>query len=146
MIFELILFRKYLVSLPQALFPRRAVKSVTEKWARSFNPEYSSQPFTKKEDLKLLSAVHKRKESEHKGKFADWKDIAALFPNRNPRILMRRWMEIASTEDVIEMQKELFIKKSVARKGVVGLGDGGGGEMTLTADDFMVRLKDENRE
>ena len=66
-----------------------------------------------------------------------------MFPTRNPRTLMTRWMELAKTEDVIEMQKELFIKKSVAKRGVVGLGDGGGGdvETTLNADDFMVRLK-----
>ena len=134
----------FLTSLhKKALLPRRAVKSVTEKWTRSFNPEFSSQPFTKKEDLKLLATVGKRKESNSDGKVGDWKSIAAMFPTRNPRTLMTRWMELAKTEDVIEMQKELFIKKSVAKRGVVGLGDGGGDdvETTLNADDFMDRLK-----
>ena len=66
-----------------------------------------------------------------------------MFPTRNPRTLMTRWMELAKTEDVIEMQKELFIKKSVAKRGVVELGDGGGDGMktTLNADDFIVCLK-----
>ena len=56
--------------------------------------------------MKLLAAVHKRKESARDGSVGDWKNIAALFPTRNPRTLMRRWMDLANTEDVIEMQKE----------------------------------------
>ena len=115
----------------------------TGKWTRSLNPDFSSQPFTKTVDLQLLAAVRKRKESNSDRNVGDWKFIAALFPTRNPRTLMTRWMELAKTEDVIQMQKELFIKKSVAKRGVVGHGDGGGDDMgtMLSADDFIVCLK-----
>ncbi len=60
-----------------------------DKWNRSLNPIYNTQPFTWKEDEQLLAAVERTKV-----KSSDWKLIADLFPLRNPRSLLSRYTEL----------------------------------------------------
>jgi len=72
----------------------RANASVTDKWNRSLNPEYSARPFTKEEDEALLKAF---RENPNCG----WQDMQRFFPDRSSHRLMNRWSEIASDEDIL---------------------------------------------
>ncbi|KAL7560679.1 hypothetical protein ACA910_001360 [Epithemia clementina (nom. ined.)] len=73
----------------------RSGTSVSDKWNRSLNPEYSARPFTKEEDKALLKVMRQHVEY-------GWVDIARqFFPDRHPHRLMNRWSEIATDEDIV---------------------------------------------
>ena len=74
-----------------------------DKWNRSLNPVYSTQPFTKVEDRKLLLAV---KETNIKSR--DWKVVSRMFPLRNPRTLLSRYLDLTNSKNsqVLNDQEE----------------------------------------
>lgn len=79
----------------KALLPNRSCKLVMDKWNRSLNPIYSTQPFTKAESDKLLKIVN-----EHAQIPRDWKAISKHFPFRNPRSLSSRYSELSKDNEV----------------------------------------------
>lgn len=105
---------------------------MAEKWDRSLNPEYSTNPFTALEDRTLLEAVRQSPD-------AGWTEISRLFPSRHARTLANRWNELASPEDLLRKYGNV-IKQEGARRGVVGR------EGLLSSDDFVVRAKQEPEE
>jgi len=121
-----------------ALIPNRAAKSVIDKWNRSLKPMYSTQPFTIAEDKKLLSYVKK-----HKIGPGNWKVVSKIFPTRNPRSLLFRWMELAKDDDILKRQGEDLIQKSVGKRGLVRVAryDETDDRDILNADDFVIRFK-----
>jgi hypothetical protein len=102
---------------------------VSEKWERSLNPEYSTNPFSASEDLALMEAVRLSPD-------AGWTEISRLFPSRHARTLANRWNELANSEDLLRKYGRAMKQKG-ARRGVVGR------EGLLSLDDFVVRAKKE---
>jgi len=66
--------------------PSRSCKLVMDKWNRSLNPIYSTQPFTTFENERLLQVVNDRQQK--------WKEIAKEFPLRNPRSLVSKYSDL----------------------------------------------------
>jgi len=94
-------------ALPKAalLLDNRAAKLVSDKWTRSLNPCYNTQPFSETEDKALVAAVKKRN-----GKIENWNDIASKFPTRNPRMIINRWMETGKRKDVAKLHGNQFMR------------------------------------
>ena len=76
------------------MLPNRSGKLVMDKWNRSLNPIYSTQPFTKAENERLVSAVKENNVNSS----SDWKIIARMFPLRNPRSLLSRYLELTKDD------------------------------------------------
>lgn len=85
---------EYSTSQVASLLPNRSNKLVSDKWNRCMNPIYSTQPFSKSENERLVSAV---KESNVNAS-SDWKVIAKMFPLRNPRSLLSRYLELTKDD------------------------------------------------
>lgn len=101
--------------------PLRASQSITAKWHRSLNPQFSTLPWTPDEDQRLIQAA---KNSGEKS----WTDIAVAFPDRNPRTIQARWTEVASSEDLLKKYGEALRKREA--RGTV-----------LSAKDFVLNVK-----
>mmetsp|Transcript_7527 Transcript_7527/g.11485 ORF Transcript_7527/g.11485 Transcript_7527/m.11485 type:complete len:504 (+) Transcript_7527:139-1650(+) len=91
------------VSKVASLLPNRSLKLVMDKWNRSLNPQYNTQPFTWKEDEQLLSAVKRTKAQSR-----NWKVIASLFPSRKPWSLLSRFTELTKNNrtSTFEVEEE----------------------------------------
>ncbi len=67
-----------------------------DKWNRSLNPIYCSDPFTKEEDERLIDMV-----KEDQGNTSDWKTVSETFPLRHPRSLISRYVELTKGESTV---------------------------------------------
>jgi Myb-like DNA-binding domain len=101
--------------------PMRASQSITAKWHRSLNPQFSTLPWTPDEDQRLIQAAKICGEKS-------WTDIAVAFPDRNPRTIQARWTEVASSEDLLKKYGEALRKREA--RGTL-----------LSAKDFVLRVK-----
>jgi len=126
-------------------FPDRASKYVSVKWNRSLNPKYTTRRFTPSEDAALLQAVQKAissSDDDHHDSISTgdnndksdnisatmtssmtgkWMSIAKQFPNREPRVLQNRWLDIVSDKNVLRKKfSDDFKANFAARKGVIG--------------------------
>jgi len=112
-------------------FPNRSARSVTDKWKRSLDPEYSSRPFTPQEDEELLNAMRRH------GNAIGWKELSEkYFSGRHPHRLMNRWVEIAPDDDILtRSSRQLSSSSYLARNKAVG----------LSTDDFVVALSRRKR-
>jgi len=119
-----------------ALFPDRASKAISDKWIRSLDPQYITQPFTPRDDEALLAAV----KSSRRGA-VNWNDISKIFV-RQPRRLYNRWHELANNQDICKMKGDSFIKSMIAQPGVFGdaIKDAHD-EHLLNPDDFVVCIR-----
>ena len=126
------------------LLDNRASRMVTDKWTRSLNPCYNTQPFSETEDKALIAAVKKRN-----SKIDNWNNIASKFPTRNPRMIINRWMELGKREDVAKLHGNQFVRWGVKQIGRTvrksRRKDGDTGEEVLTSSDFAVRFKKRQR-
>jgi hypothetical protein len=87
----------------------RGTKSVVDKWNRSINPEYSSQPFTQQEDEALMRVMRET--------VLGWTELTQLhFPDRHPQRLQSRWSELASDQDILDRERELLVAGPPAQK------------------------------
>lgn len=103
--------------------PMRASQSVTAKWHRSLNPQFSTLPWTPEEDQRLIQTVKNSTVDK------SWTQIAmADFPDRNPRTIQARWTEVASSEDLLKNYGEALRKREA--RGTL-----------LSAKDFVLRVK-----
>lgn len=84
----------FIMSKAGLLF-NRSMKSVSDKWSRSVNPIYSTQPYTVEEDKALHTAIEKADPLTD-----DWRSISEQFPTRNPRSLFYRWVELAKERNL----------------------------------------------
>ena len=109
-------------------FPTRCSKMVVEKWIRSLSPEFSTRPFTPEEDKTLADTVRKSGDS-----FC-WKNIAQQFPNRRPFALKNRWLDLATSEELLKMH-DITIKKKLSRRGILGE------ESILHPNDMVIRKR-----
>ena len=109
-------------------FPTRCSKMVVEKWIRSLSPEFSTAPFTPEEDRELANIVRKS------GYSFCWKEIAQQFPNRRPFALKNRWLDLASSEELLKMH-DITIKKKLSRRGILGE------ESILHPNDLVLRKR-----
>jgi len=135
-------------------FPGRSSKSVSDKWNRSLNPEYSTRPFTKEEDNRLLSVMKQQQAvaptGNSRGESIGWTDLCRqYFPNRHPQRLANRWSEIASDNDILAHSGRKSIIKEKKRKSDNGRPYEVKRERTkvavasgaaLTADDFVLQI------
>ena len=87
--------------LSQTLLPHRAGKLVMDKWSRSLNPIYCTDPFTNEEDEKLLTIL--------KGKQIDWKRVSDMLPLRHPKSLMTRYVDLTAKEHSINKVHDGFV-------------------------------------
>lgn len=77
----------------------RALKAVSDKWQRTLNPEYSTIPFSKEDDAKLISIIRSQPQ-------LGWRDISRdHFPDRHPQRLMNRWSDLATDADIIAREE-----------------------------------------
>lgn len=117
------------------LFPNRSYKSVIDKWNRSLDPSFSTTPFTEQEDADLLEAVRGVDSTT-----INWKNISQQFPSRKPESLMRRWSEIASIDEVMDVKRESLLQrglKSVGRNKTTSEG----GENVIDREHLVLRVK-----
>ena len=119
-------------------FEARAGLSVSEKWNRSLNPEYSVRPFSKEEDQFLLKVMRQHKDY-------GWVEIARqFFPERHPHRLMNRWSEIATDEDIVLRCGESLVQH-VAATAVAASTSRIPNQRTITADDLVVQVRKRKR-
>jgi hypothetical protein len=103
--------------------PMRASQSVTAKWHRSLNPQFSTLPWTPEEDQRLIQIVKNSTVDK------SWTQIATMdFPDRNPRTIQARWTEVASSKDLLKNYGEALRKREA--RGTL-----------LSAKDFVLRVK-----
>jgi len=116
-------------------FPHRSAKMVSEKWVRSLNPVYVTQPFTPYEDEMLLSLVKIHGVD-------NWGDISGKMWHRDPRKLLHRWMVIADSKDVLKAMGERYFRKYAGRKCLVSRPEykeeGKSEAMFLSPEDFLI--------
>jgi hypothetical protein len=111
-------------------FPNRSGPTVTSKWNRSLNPDFTWRPLTDEEDRRILEAV---RDSRDQG-FAE---IARNhFPNRYPQQIYDRWAETASEEDIVKKFGTKVLAGGVKR-GLVKREKGA----LLSPEDFVVQVK-----
>lgn len=128
------------------LLDGRSAKMVADKWIRSMNPCYNTQPFSIKEDKALVATVKKLNANPE-----NWNKVASKFPNRNPRSLLNRWIELANVQDVAKMQGNQLVQRKVRRLGRKKLNKSknvvkeGGTDDVITCEDFALRLKKRQR-
>jgi hypothetical protein len=128
------------------LLDGRSAKMVADKWIRSLNPCYNTQPFSDKEDKDLIAAVKQLNANPE-----NWNKVASKFPNRNPRALLSRWMELAHVNDVAKMQGNQLVQRGVRRLGRKKLNKSKSiqneveTDDVLTPEDFALRLKKRKR-
>ena len=72
-----------------------------DKWSRSLNPIYCSDPFTNEEDENLLAIV--------KEKQIDWKRVSNMLPLRHPKSLMTRYVDLSANENSINKNADTFV-------------------------------------
>jgi hypothetical protein len=101
-------------------FNHRGTKSVVDKWHRSINPEYSTKPFSKQEDEKLvqilrdaIAATKCDGDGDSSGFAMGWTKLSQMhFPDRHPQRLMNRWAELASDTDILKREQALQLSQS----------------------------------
>jgi hypothetical protein len=93
----------------------RSTKSVVDKWNRSINPAYSTKPFTTEEDEALLRVMRSVLENNTGTEAGDtqvqlqhigWVQLSqGYFPQRHPQRLQSRWSELATDQDIINLER-----------------------------------------
>lgn len=129
---------------PKAAFlvDSRSSKMVCDKWNRSLNPCYNTQPFSQIEDRAMIAAVKKRK-----GIINSWSEITSKFPLRHPAAVKNRWMELAKREDIVKLQGNQYMRWGMQRLGRKikksrRNEDGDTADLdVLASSDFAVRFK-----
>lgn len=80
----------------------RNVKSVVDKWQRTLNPQYSTQPFTRDEDERMKDILRANVT-------LSWTELSRqYFPHRHPQRLTYRWTETASDKEILERERALL--------------------------------------
>jgi hypothetical protein len=111
-------------------FPNRSGPTVTSKWNRSLNPDFTWRPLTDEEDRRILEVV---RDSGDQG-FAEI--TRNHFPNRYPHQIYDRWAETASEEDIVKKFGTKVLAGGVKR-GLVKREEGA----LLSPEDFVVQVK-----
>lgn len=98
-------------------YNHRGTKSVVDKWHRSINPQYSTKPFSKQEDEKLVQilrdAIARKCDDSSSGFVMGWTKLSQMhFPDRHPQRLMNRWAELASDTDILKREQALQMSQS----------------------------------
>uniref|UniRef100_A0A7S1BFD0 Myb-like domain-containing protein n=1 Tax=Corethron hystrix TaxID=216773 RepID=A0A7S1BFD0_9STRA len=124
-----------------AHFPSRHPTQLWEKWHRNLNPSFSRDPWTAKEDCRLVDAVRAASVRHRHG---PWGEIAILFPNRTKAQLCNRWNEVVTEGDLLEdlknrmkMQEAMGGRRMCYRRNGKIAGEIG----KFDPDDFVMRAK-----
>lgn len=108
-------------------FPGRSNKSVTDKWKRGLNPQYSTRPFNKEENERLVKVT---RENPTLG----WTELSSrYFPDRHPHRLASRWSEVAKDTDILARSGESLVRQKRAASAEKGA--------ALEATDYVVHVK-----
>uniref|UniRef100_A0A7S1BEJ5 Myb-like domain-containing protein n=1 Tax=Corethron hystrix TaxID=216773 RepID=A0A7S1BEJ5_9STRA len=125
----------------KAHFPSRHPTQLWEKWHRNLNPSFSRDPWTAKEDCRLVDAVRAASVRHRHG---PWGEIAILFPNRTKAQLCNRWNEVVTEGDLLEdlknrmkMQEAMGGRRMCYRRNGKIAGEIG----KFDPDDFVMRAK-----
>ena len=123
-------------------YTNRSPKSVSDKWGRCLNPHYDNSPFKPEEDEELLSAVNLVNNDGNPNTKPNWAEMSrsiSTLSKRKPAHLIRRWMDIAPEDEVLEhYQNKVKMKQAVKKKMIIGNSNG---EALFCPDDFVVRVK-----
>lgn len=98
-------------------FPRRAPKSVGEKWIKTLDPALSYRPFTAEEDQLLHNSSNE----------------GAVLKRRSHQSVKRRWTELADEQTIAASCEKRLIKRAFKRGRATGKK-----KTSLSSKDLMI--------